>query len=173
MPDIHSLFSMPGIISPAEAVEGFASVGILTIAVLFVVAAGVSETGSLQYITKYLMGNSTFLPLVLFRMMTPLALLSGFTNNTPLTAMMIPGPLLSEIVFNGSHPLASVAEKWCREKEIPPSKLMIPVSFATILGGVCTLIGTSTNLIVVGLAQERKPELDFPFFEVLALPFGK
>lgn len=146
---VTTLLLIPGIITPSEALTGFSSVGILTIAVLFVVAAGIAETGSIGLLSEWVLGKTTSVFVAQLRLMLPLSFLSAFTNNTPLTAIMIP-----------------VIEKWCRATGIKPSKMMIPLSYACIFGGTCTIVGTSTNLIVVGLVAGLDPTLRFPFFEI-------
>lgn len=74
------------------------------------------------------------------RMMVPIGLVSCFLNNTPIVVVMTP-----------------IVQKWCRNLSMPVSQLLIPLSFASILGGTCTLIGTSTNLVVYGLLQKTFP----------------
>ncbi|KAL6067728.1 putative sulfur deprivation response regulator [Balamuthia mandrillaris] len=137
------------IITPAAAIAGFANTGVFTIAVLFVVAAAVANTGALQFVTRYVLRRPEGLLTAQVRLLVPVACLSGFINNTPLVAMMIP-----------------IVEKWCKASKLSPSKLLMPLSYASILGGICTIIGTSTNLIVVGLAEKYDASLTFPFFEV-------
>ena len=87
-------------------------------------------------------------------MMLPIAFVSAFLNNTPVVAIMIP-----------------IILTWCRKTGIAPGHLFMPLSFASILGGTVTLIGTSTNLVVAGLQRERFP--DEPAFGIFDLsPFG-
>jgi di/tricarboxylate transporter len=74
------------------------------------------------------------------RMMVPIGFVSAFLNNTPVVIVMTP-----------------IVQKWCRNLSMPVSQFLIPLSFATILGGTCTLIGTSTNLVVYGLLQKTYP----------------
>ncbi|ELR11725.1 TrkA Cterminal domain containing protein [Acanthamoeba castellanii str. Neff] len=87
---VTTLLLIPGIITPSEALTGFSSVGILTIAVLFVVAAGIAETGSIGLLSEWVLGKTTSVFVAQLRLMLPLSFLSAFTNNTPLTAIMIP-----------------------------------------------------------------------------------
>jgi di/tricarboxylate transporter len=117
--------------TPRELAAQFGNEGVLTVGVLFIVAAGLTETGGLQLLTDRLLGvpRSTFDGQV--RLMLPVTAVSAFLNNTPVVAMFIP-----------------VVNDWCKKTGISPSKLFIPLSYAAILGGVCTLIGTSTNLVV-------------------------
>ncbi|MHB1158198.1 MAG: SLC13 family permease [Phycisphaerales bacterium] len=123
-----------GIITIAQGLIGLSNPGMVTVAVLFVVAAAMRETGALDFVTRHLLGRPGTLASAQFRMMLPVAGLSAFLNNTPIVAMMIP-----------------IITDWARKNRISVSKLLIPLSYATILGGTCTLIGTSTNLVVNGL----------------------
>jgi di/tricarboxylate transporter len=126
-----------GVLSPADAFSGFANEGMITVAVLFVVAAGLRETGGMGWVAQRLFGRPKTVSSAQLRMMVPIAAMSSFMNNTPLVATMVP-----------------IVADWARKYRIPASKLMMPLSFATILGGLCTLLGTSTNLVVHGLAAE-------------------
>ena len=127
-----------GIISPEEAFAGFSNSGVLTVAVLFVVAAGLRETGVLDYLGTQILGKARTANGALGRLVGLVIPLSAFLNNTPIVAMLVP-----------------VVIDWCRRNRVSPSKLLIPVSYLAILGGTCTLIGTSTNLVVNGLMIEN------------------
>jgi len=122
------------IIKPAEALVGFSNQGMLTVAALYVVAAGLKETGSIQFVVNKLIGHSKNIRRAQMRIMAPVMVVSAFINNTPVVASFMPA-----------------LQEWARKNRIPASKLLIPLSYAAILGGTCTLIGTSTNLIVNGL----------------------
>jgi len=128
-----------GILDPAEALAGLAQEGMVTVAVLYVVVSGVRGTGGMMWIVQHLLGRPASLHGALVRVMAPVAGMSAFLNNTPVVAMMIP----------------AVAD-WAKKIRRPVSKLMIPLSYAAIMGGVCTLIGTSTNLVVNGLLISEK-----------------
>ncbi len=128
-----------GILGPREALVGFANPGLLTIATLYVVAAGLKETGAIQWIAHRLLGQPQHLRHAQLRVFTPAAGLSAFMNNTTVVAMFIPA-----------------IQDWAARLKLPPSKLLLPLSYAAILGGTCTLIGTSTNLVVDGLLQTEK-----------------
>ena len=117
----------------------FGNQGLLTVAVLFVVAAGLTETGAMSLITEPLLGRPRSLRAAQFRMMVPVATVSAFLNNTPVVAMFKP-----------------VVQDWSRSAGLSPSKLFIPLSYAAVLGGCCTLIGTSTNLVVQALLIEAQ-----------------
>jgi len=129
-----TLLILGNIVSPAEAVVGFSNQGMLTVAALYVVAAGLKETGAIQLVVNYIIGRSRNIRRAQIRIMAPVMVISAFLNNTPVVASFIPA-----------------LEDWARKNRIPASKLLIPLSYAAILGGTCTLIGTSTNLIVNGL----------------------
>ena len=126
-----TLLMVAGIIEPAQAVAGFADPSVLTIAALFVVACGLSETGATSAIAQRLLGRPKGGISARFRLMIPVALMSAFMNNTPIVAMYLP-----------------IVHDWARKLRLSPSRLFMPLSFAAILGGSCTLIGTSTNLAV-------------------------
>jgi len=125
------LLVLLGILEPAEAFSGLASPSILTIALLLVVSQGVIETGLIQWAGPALFGGTRSVVAAQLRLMIPVAAISAFINNTPLVAMCIP-----------------LVQDFVRRSRIPPGKLFIPLAFAATLGGVCTLIGTSTNLVV-------------------------
>ncbi|WP_133735549.1 SLC13 family permease [Halospina denitrificans] len=127
-----------GILGPAEALAGFSNPGVITIATLYVVAAGLKETGAIQWIARSLLGHPKGPYLAQARLVAPAGILSAFMNNTAVVAMFIPA-----------------VQDWAQRLQIPASKLLLPLSYAAILGGTCTLIGTSTNLVVDGMLQTR------------------
>ena len=136
---------LAGILSLEEMFVGFTNSGMLTIAALYVVAAGVRETGALDLVARrFLQGIRTRRALMV-RMAMVVPVLSAFLNNTPVVAMLIP-----------------MLNRWSAKHRVSPSKLLIPVSFMSILGGMTTLIGTSTNLVVHGMmadAAAARPDL--------------
>ncbi len=138
-----------GIITPAQAAAGFGNEGMLTVAVLFAVAAGVEATGALDWTARRMLGHPRTTTGAQLRMMLPAAGISAFLNNTPVVAMMLP-----------------IVQDWAKRVGISPSKLLMPLSWATILGGTLTIIGTSTNLVVTGMASARHPELSWNLFEI-------
>jgi di/tricarboxylate transporter len=127
-----------GVLTPSEALAGFGNPGVITIATLYVVAAGLKETGAVQWIARRLLGNPKTAQGAQLRMIAPTGILSAFMNNTAVVAMFIPA-----------------IQDWAQRLGIPASKLLLPLSYAAILGGTCTLIGTSTNLVVDGLLQSE------------------
>jgi len=140
--------SLCGVITAQEAFSGFVSGSLLMVAALFLVTAGLKETGVVDLIGAKVLGPARtelggLIMLAIFALGT-----SAFLNNTPIVAMLIP-----------------VVMSWCRRQHVAPSKLLIPLSFMTILGGCCSRIGTSTNLVVDGLMiKEGLPEMGF--FEI-------
>ena len=131
------LAGLVGIISVEEVVSGFSNKSMLTIAALFVVAAAMRETGALDRVGAHLLGKTQTPRGALLRMTPQIAALSAFLNNTAVVAILLP------IVTN-----------WCRRHRVSPSKLLLPIAYLAILGGMCTLIGTSRNLIVSELMEE-------------------
>ena len=137
-----------GIIDAEVALAGFSNEGMLTVAALYVVAAGLKETGAIQRITQRLLGNTGNVRTAQAKIMAPVMVLSAFMNNTPIVASFIPA-----------------LEQWSKKTNIPLSKLLIPLSYAAILGGSCTLIGTSTNLILNGLLIQEPSTQSLGLFE--------
>jgi di/tricarboxylate transporter len=131
-----ALLLIVGVLTPSEALAGFGNPGVITIATLYVVAAGLKETGAVQWIARHLLGNPKTAQGAQLRMIAPTGVLSAFMNNTAVVAMFIPA-----------------IQDWALRLGIPASKLLLPLSYAAILGGTCTLIGTSTNLVVDGMLQ--------------------
>lgn len=125
-----------GVITTQEAFSGFSNEQVLTVALLFVVSAGMRETGGLHAVSRFVLGKDLDRKSVLARLLIPVAGLSAFFNNTPIVAMMTPA-----------------VRDWALRNGRAPSKFLIPLSYATMLGGTCTLIGTASNLIVSGLLE--------------------
>ena len=123
-----------GAVEPDAAFAGFAHPAVISIAALFVVAAALRETGATTAVAPALLGRPESVLGAQFRLMAPVTLLSAFINNTPVVAMYIP-----------------LVRDWARRIRISPSKLLMPLSFASILGGQLTVIGSASNLIVMGL----------------------
>ena len=117
-----------------ESLKGFSNSGMLTVGALLMVAAGMYRTGAITMIAERLIGRPKTLMGAQAKILPPVAVGSAFLNNTPLVAMFIP-----------------VIRDLAKISRLPASRLYIPLSFASILGGTCTLIGTSTNLVVAGM----------------------
>jgi len=120
-----------------RSLAGFANSGVLTIGALFMVAAGMYSTGAITLLSDKFIGRPKSMLAAQFKILGPVTVGSAFLNNTPLVAMMIP-----------------VIRDLCKSTGLDKSKLYIPLSFASILGGTCTLIGTATNLIIAGLVVD-------------------
>lgn len=127
-----------GVLSRGDALAGFSNTGMITVAVLYVVVSGLEETGALGWISHNILGHPNTSVGALFRLMLPTMGISAFLNNTPVVAMFIP-----------------VVTRWSRRIGVSTSQLMLPLSYAAIFGGICTLIGTSTNLVVDGLVRKH------------------
>lgn len=126
--------TLTGIISPEQAVRGFANEAMLTVAALFVVIAAMRETGALDVIGARMLGRAKTAESALGRLALSMNTVWLFLNNTAVVAMLLP-----------------IVTEWCRKNRVSPSRLLIPLSFFSILRGMVTLIGTSTNLVVSGL----------------------
>ncbi|MFW6192682.1 MAG: SLC13 family permease [Gemmatimonadota bacterium] len=140
-----------GVLEPSEAASGFSNPAVLAIGGLFLVAAGVRATGLIDRVTSAMFGEGASLRRVLARLTTLAASGSAFLSNTAIVAIGIP-----------------TLDRWARERGISPSKLLIPLSYASIIGGVSTLIGTSTNIVVDGLMRENGIS-GLGFFELAAV----
>ena len=123
--------TLSGVITPRQATEGFASPAVLFIAALFASAAGLRATGALDWIGSAILGSAKDERSALLRLAATVVPVSAFVLNTPLVAMFMP-----------------VVLDWCRQRKVSPSRVLLPLSYLTIVGGVCTLIGTSTTLVV-------------------------
>lgn len=141
-----------GILGPGEALAGFWNPGVLTVAVLFVLVAALKTTGAIRWIGDWVLGRPRGEYAAQSRMVAICAPLSAFINNTPIVAM-----------------LTSAVENWVRGSRIAPSKLLLPMNYATILGGMCTLVGTSTNLIVAGLVLQQAGMAPLDMFDPLGV----
>jgi di/tricarboxylate transporter len=150
-----SVLLVTGVVSPAAGLAGFANEGTITVAVLYVVAAGLRETGALELVTARLFQRARTVPTAQLLLMLPVTVASAFVNNTPVVACFIPA-----------------VTDWAKKMRISPSKLMLPLSYAAILGGSCTLVGTSTNLIVNGLllAEDELRSLGFGELALIGIP---
>lgn len=124
--------------SPRDAVIGFGNEGLITVALLFAVVAGLELTGGTELATSWLLKRARTLAGAQVLLLSPVAVLSAFLNNTPVVAALLP-----------------VVNDLSKRVGTSPSQLLLPLSYMAILGGMCTLIGTSTNLLVQGLVIEQ------------------
>ena len=131
------LFLVTGIISVDEAVSGFSNKGVLTLAVIYMLISALRNSGALSFIADKIFSKKISDKKQLLRIIFPTTLISSFVNNIPVVAAF-----------------SSMFMRWSRKHNIQVSKFLIPISFASIFGGICTLIGTSTNLVVSGLLEQ-------------------
>jgi di/tricarboxylate transporter len=144
-----------GVIDEAAALSGFANPAVITIAALFAVVAGLRETGAIHTLAEPVLGRPKTEAVAQARLMLPIAALSAFVPNTPLVAAALP-----------------VVHGWAKRMGFSVSRLLIPLSYASILGGACTLIGTTTILVVNGMIMgEATARLDANQ-SLLGLPIG-
>ena len=133
-----AILFVTGVLNAKEAFSGFSSTSVVIIGVLFVVVAGLTYTGVLQWIVKHLLGQPESYSKAVIRLMLPVAGLSSFLSNTTVVALFV-----------------GIVKMWSKKLGVSPSKLLIPLSYASGMGGVCTLIGTPPNLIISGLYAEQ------------------
>ena len=142
-------FLCVGILTPKQVLEGFSNKGMITVGLLFLVSEGVRQSGALSSLMKNLLPErKATVRGALVRMLPSVAAISAFLNNTPVVVIFAP-----------------IIKKWAEKMHLPATKFLIPLSYATILGGVCTLIGTSTNLVVHGMVLDAGYE-GFTMFEL-------
>ncbi|MDO8907669.1 MAG: SLC13 family permease [Pseudohongiella sp.] len=144
-----TILSVAGVLSPAQALGGFANSGLITVAAMFAVAAGLHASGGIDLLVNRLLGKPMTTRKAIIRLLLPVLPLSAFLNNTPVVATMIPA-----------------INAWSRKIGIAPSRLLIPLSYGSIIGGTLTLIGTSTNLVVAGQYHALTGRDDFGIFSI-------
>ena len=127
-----------GVLDAKEAFSGFSNASVVTVGVLFVVVAGLMHTGVLHCIVRFLLGTPGSYSKAVVRLMIPVAVLSSFLSNTTVVSLFV-----------------NIVRMWAKKLNVSPSKLLIPLSYASGMGGVCTLIGTPPNLIISGLYEEK------------------
>lgn len=130
--------TLSGIITPEQAFSGFSNPAVLTIGALLAISSGLRKCGVIDWLGERLLGTAKTERQGMARLAVALISTSAFLLNTALVAMSVPMVL-----------------DWCRKRAISPSKILMPVSYLTILGGVCTLIGTSTTLVVQAQLNQR------------------
>ncbi len=136
---VMALLLISSVISPAEGFAGFSNSATITVGAMFILSAGLFRTGAVNFLGDFV--NSLFKRnfwVAIFVVMVIVGVLSAFINNTPVISIFLPI-------------LLGVA----RETRISASKILMPISFASMFGGVCTLIGTSTNILVSSIAEKR------------------
>ncbi len=143
------VLSLGGVITTSESLAGFSSPGVITIAALYVVVAGLRETGTIAWFSQLVFGRPKNLFSAQLKLFGASGLLSTVINNTPVVAMFIP-----------------IAQEWSARYGLSISRLLLPMNNIVILAGMCTLIGTSTNLIVYGLLIEARPDADIGLFDL-------
>ncbi|WP_085522174.1 SLC13 family permease [Tuberibacillus sp. Marseille-P3662] len=136
---VLTLFLLTGVLTPELALQGFSNEGMLTIALLFIIAGAIRKSGFFDRLISRVLKSDRKPKWNLFKMMVPLSGLSAFVNNTPIVVTFTP-----------------IIRKWCEDHQLSPSKFLIPLSYCTILGGMITLMGTSTNLVVHGWLTDRE-----------------
>lgn len=143
------VLTLLGILKPDQALQGFASSGVMTIAALYIVVAGLRETGAMAWISRWVLGRPGSLTIAQSKLMFVTGALSSVVNNTPVVALFIP-----------------VAQEWSSRFGYAISKLLLPMNHLVILAGMCTLVGTSTNLIVHSLLLKAVPDADLQLFDL-------
>lgn len=133
-----AILFVTGVLDAKEAFSGFSSASVVVVGVLFIVVTGLTYTGVLQWIVKHLLGQPDSYSKAVVRLMLPVAALSSFLSNTTVVSLFV-----------------RIVKMWSHKLGVSPSKLLIPLSYASGMGGVCTLIGTPPNLIISGLYADN------------------
>jgi len=144
-----TLLLVSGVITTEQALMGLANEGMVTVGVLFIVVTGLRETGGINWIVESVLSVPRSLASAQLRVMAPVAMISAFLNNTPVVAIFIPA-----------------INDWAKRFQLPVSKLMLPLSYASIAGGTCTLIGTSTNLVINGMVIGETGQTPFGILDL-------
>lgn len=133
-----TILLVTGVVTEEEGMSGFGSEPVVVHAAFFVIIAGLIQTGVLYWLTKNVLGEPRRYKMALFRLMAPVSVLSAFLNAVNVVALFI-----------------DAVKIWAKKLDIAPSKLLMPLSFAASLGGMCTLLGNSSNLVVAGLYMQK------------------
>lgn len=127
-----------GLVTPEEGIAGFGNTATITVLFMFILSAGIAKTGVIQIVRDWLLkwggSNPSRQILVMGLIVGPI---TAFINNTAVVAVFLP-----------------IVEEWCKKQNIAPSKLLIPLSYVTVLGGMITVIGTSTNILASGVSKD-------------------
>ncbi|WP_048000612.1 SLC13 family permease [Lactiplantibacillus herbarum] len=126
-----------GILSPSDALSGFANDGLATIALMYIIAYAIAKSNLITRLFDRILGDGKSEKRSLFRLLASVSLISPFMNNTPIVSTLTP-----------------MVQRWCKQKGLAVSKFLIPLSYATILSGLLTVLGTSTNLVAQGLLSK-------------------
>ncbi len=140
-------FCVSGVLTPEQSFGGFSDTSVVTIIILYLVIAGLTYSHVLEWIVKYLMGLPKSLTGAIVRLMAPVGLLSAFLSNTAVVALFV-----------------NVVKQWAAKLGVKPSKLLIPLSYASGMGGICTLIGTPPNMIISGMFMTDHPDVHLGLF---------
>ena len=141
-----------GLVTPEEGIAGFGNSATITVMAMFILSAGITRTGVVQIFRDLLIqwgGKSISRQILVMGLLV--GPISGFINNTAVVAIFLP-----------------IIEEWCKKRDVSPSKLLMPLSFVTILGGMITVIGTSTNVLASGIAKDLGYE-EFSLFQFTSL----
>ncbi len=142
---VIAVLGLSGVLPEKEVLSGFSSSSVVVVGVLFIVIAGLVHTGVLQWLMKHVLGTPRSYPAAIVRLMGTVAALSAILSNTTVVALFV-----------------QIVKRWAGKLGVAPSKLLIPLSYASGMGGVCTLIGTPPNLIIAGMyAQESGAHINF------------
>ncbi|ROS05124.1 di/tricarboxylate transporter [Sinobacterium caligoides] len=138
-----------GVIDIPTALQGLSNEGVATVGVLYIVARGLSQSGAVAWMSQGVLGRPRSTMTAQLRLMLPVAAVSSVLNNTPVVAMMVPA-----------------VSDWARRNKLSVSQLMMPLSFAAITGGLCTLVGTSTNLVLNDMFNRYQADVRLSLFEI-------
>ncbi|CAH0990748.1 hypothetical protein SIN8267_00847 [Sinobacterium norvegicum] len=137
------------VIGIESALTGLSNEGMVTVGVLYIVARGLSQSGAVNWMSQSVLGRPKSVKRAQLRLMLPVAAVSSVLNNTPVVAMMVPA-----------------VGDWARRNNLAVSQLMMPLSFAAIVGGLCTLVGTSTNLVLNDMFNSYQGDIRLSLFEI-------
>ncbi|MBW4461203.1 MAG: SLC13 family permease [Nodosilinea sp. WJT8-NPBG4] len=135
---IATVLILLGLVTPEEGIAGFGNAATITVMLMFILSAGIAKTGVIQIVRDWLMKWGGKTPSrQIFVMGVLVGPITAFINNTAVVAVFLP-----------------IVEEWCKKQNVSPSKLLIPLSYVTVLGGMITVIGTSTNILASGVSKD-------------------